>query len=210
MPLHALRHIAVEGPIGVGKTTLARRLATHLNASLLLEAPEANPYLERFYEDAGNWAFRTQVAFLMHRADQVKVLADTDASQPQRWVSDFLFAKDSIFAGLTLGEDDYRAYRRLHDPLAEQVPEPDIVIWLQAPVSVLLQRIRDRGIPMEAAISADYLQRLSAAYANHFAAYRKAPVVPVDNERYDAEHRAGDFDAILDRLGRVLAARGPT
>jgi deoxyguanosine kinase len=205
MPLSGLRHIAIEGPIGVGKTTLARRLGAHVGGRLLLEAPEQNPYLERFYGDPAGFALRTQMAFLLHRADQVRVLSQTDAFAGP-WVSDFLFAKDAIFAGLTLDDDEYRLYRQVHDPLAEQVPQPDLVLWLKAPVPVLLQRIAQRGIPMERGISADYLERLSQAYAGYFAGFDSAPVVEVDNAVIDAGSSDADFEALLQRLS-VPASR---
>jgi deoxyguanosine kinase len=205
MSLSRLRHIAVEGPIGVGKTTLARRLCAHLAGRLLLEAPEQNPYLERFYGDPAGFALRAQMAFLLHRADQVKVLSQTDAFAGP-WVSDFFFAKDALFAGLTLGDDEYRLYRQVHDPIAERVPQPDLVVWLQAPVAVLQERIARRGIAMEQGIEADYLARLSDAYARYFASFTAAPVVAVDNETIDAATQGKDFDELLARLQAALYA----
>lgn len=199
MDPRALRHIGIEGPIGVGKTTLARRLADHLGGRLLLEAPQANPYLERFYADAAGWALRTQVAFLLHRADQVKVLSQQDAFAGP-WVSDFLFAKDALFAGLTLDDDAYALYRQLHDPIARTVPEPDLVLWLRAPVPVLQRRIRERGIAMEQGIADDYLERLSAAYERHFATWDAAPVLVVDNAAVDTARDAAQFAALLEAI----------
>lgn len=207
MDLRRLRHIGIEGPIGVGKTTLARRLAGHLGGRLLLEAPEANPYLERFYGDAGAWALRTQVAFLLHRADQVKVLSQADAFAGP-WVSDFLFAKDALFAGLTLDDAAYGLYRQLHDPIAREVPEPDLVLWLDAPVPVLQQRIRRRGIAMEQGIADDYLQRLRAAYERHFAAYVGAPVVAVDHAAIDPARDDASFARLLAALDALPAGAG--
>lgn len=206
MDLVGLHHIAIEGPIGVGKTTLARRLAAHLQGRLLLEAPEANPHLERFYADAGAHALQTQLAFLHHRADQVRVLRRSDPSGPT-WVSDFLFDKDALFAALTLSPHEHAVYRAHHAPLAEalarELSPPDLVIWLRAPVPVLQARIRRRGIPMEQGIADDYLARLGAAYADHFAGFHAAPVLAVDHARFDPAADAADFERLLAALASV-------
>ena len=208
MDLSALHHIAIEGPIGVGKTTLARRLAVHLKGRLLLEAPEANPYLERFYEDAGAFALRTQLAFLRHRADQVRVLRPSGGVGPP-WVSDFLFDKDALFAALTLGPEDHAVYRAHHDPIAQQLARelapPDLVIWLRAPVPLLKARIRRRGIPMEQGIADDYLARLSQAYARHFERFDSAPVLALNPAGFEPAVHEEDFARLLQALGQVPA-----
>jgi len=203
--LERFRHIVVEGPIGVGKTSLARRLGQHLGVDLMLEQPEANPFLERFYAEGGRNAFQTQLFFLFQRLEQMRELA-----QPGMFskgvVSDFLFAKDALFAALTLSAEEYRLYTQIHAQIAPQVPEPDLVIWLQAAPSTLLARIRQRAIGMEQAISAHYLERLCDAYADHFQRYQRAPVLAVDTEYFNPAGRNADFDLLVKRLA---AFKGP-
>ena len=149
--LDRFRHIAIEGPIGVGKSSLARRLATHLGAELMLEQPAENPFLPRFYADMPSYALQTQLFFLFQRLKQLQSLA-----QPSMFsstiVSDFMFAKDALFARLTLSDDEHRLYTQMHAQIAPQLPEPDLVIWLQASAPTLLRRIRRRGTGMEQGI----------------------------------------------------------
>jgi deoxyguanosine kinase len=203
-----LRHIAVEGVIGVGKTTLAVRLAAHLQAGLLCEQPADNPFLERFYEgDGAGYALPAQLFFLFQRLRQLRVLA-----QPGLFtaavVSDYLFDKDALFARLNLSDEEYALYRHVHSRLAPRVPPPHVVVWLRAPVPVLLERIRCRGIGMEQRIGAVYLERLADAYAAHFAAYRAAPVVAIDTERFHPAASDGDFAELLRRIA-AAADRQP-
>jgi deoxyguanosine kinase len=199
MLLGRYRHIAVEGPIGVGKSSLARKLAAHLGARLLLERAEENPYLERFYADGPRYALQTQLAFLLQRARQVQELA-----QPGMFdtgvVSDFVFAKDALFARLTLSDDEHRLYTRLAAEVLPQPPQPDLVVWLQASPATLLARIRTRGLPMEQGIGEDYLQRLCDAYVDHFAVHDGAPVLAVVTDEFDPLRRPADLDRLLDRL----------
>src|SRR3954466_5240025 len=165
--MQRFRHIVIEGPIGVGKTSFAGRLARHLGADLLLEQPADNPLLQRFYLDMPSYAFQTQLFFLFQRLRQMQSLAQPSMfSSPV--VSDFLFAKDAIFARLNLSDDEHRLYQPMYAQLAAQVREPDLVIWLQAEPTTLLQRIHRRAIPMEQSIELDYLERLSEAYAEYF------------------------------------------
>ncbi len=200
------RHIAVEGVIGVGKTTLAVRLAAHLQAELLCEQPADNPFLERFYGDDAGYALPAQLFFLLQRVRQLQVLA-----QPGMFtaavVSDYLFDKDALFARLNLSDEEYVLYARIHAWLVPRVPPPHVVIWLRAPVPVLLERIRRRGIGMEQGIRADYLERLAEAYAAHFAAYRAAPVVAIDTERFHPAASDGDLAELLRRI--AAAAQRP-
>lgn len=204
--LQRYRHIAIEGPIGVGKSSLARKLAARLGAELLLERPEDNPFLERFYADPAGYAFQVQLAFLFQRVRQMQSLA-----QPGMFtggvVSDFLYAKDALFARLTLADEEHRIYTRLRDELATQVPEPDLVIWLQAEPATLVQRIRRRGIAMEQRIEEDYLQRLCDAYVEHFQGYEGAPVFTVVSDDFNPLDRPVDFEHLLSLLERFEGRR---
>jgi deoxyguanosine kinase len=197
--LERFRHIVIEGPIGVGKSTLARRLGQHLGVELMLERPEDNPFLERFYADNGRNAFQTQLFFLFQRLEQMRHLAQPGMFS-QGVVSDFLFAKDALFAAVTLSPEEYRLYTQIHAQIAQQVPEPDLVIWLQAAPSTLLARVRQRGVRMEQGITESYLERLCEAYGDHFQRYRGAPVLAVDTEHFNPTQRNADFDLLLRRL----------
>ena len=204
--LARFRHIAIEGPIGVGKTTLARRLAERLGAELLLERPQDNPFLERFYDDMAGYALQAQLAFLFQRVKQVQSLAQPGLLA-QAVVSDFMFAKDALFARLTLSDDEHRLYLQMHAQVAPQLPEPDLVIWLQAGVPTLLQRIRRRGIAGEQGIADDYLQRLCDAYVEYFHAYDGAPVFAVGTEHFNPVDDVGDFARLLERLAAFRGRR---
>ncbi len=201
------RHIAIEGVIGAGKTTLARALASRIGAELLLEQPAENPFLGRFYADMKGYAFQTQLFFLFQRQKQVQAIA-----QPTMFastvVSDFMFAKDAIFAKLTLSDDEYRLYAQMYAPIAAQLPAPDLVLWLQGVPATLLQRVRRRGIVIEERIDLDYLERLADAYAEHFSAADEAPVFAIDTEHFDVLEGSGDLDALVEALSRFDARRG--
>jgi deoxyguanosine kinase len=200
--LHEARHIAVEGPIGVGKSSLARRLALHLGADLLLEKADENPFLERFYRDPGSSAFQTQMFFLVQRVGQMRELAHSGVPS-HGVVSDFLFAKDALFARMNLDEDEFRLYAAIHAQMAQQLPQPDLVIWLQASPDTLLQRIRRRGIAMEQGIARDYLQRLCNAYAEYFRHHQGAPVLSVETERFNPVDDVQDFEQLVARLAAL-------
>ena len=197
--LQRFRHIAIEGPIGVGKTSLARKLAWHLGAELLLEQAGDNPFLGRFYEDMPGYAFQTQLAFLFQRVKQMQA-----AAQPGMFasavISDFLFEKDAIFARLNLSDDEFRLYAQMYEQVAPQVRQPDLVIWLQAPPPTLLKRIHRRAIPMEQGIASDYLQRLCDAYVEYFHGYEGAPVFALGTEHFNPVDDDGDFALLLQRL----------
>lgn len=197
--LERFRHIAIEGPIGAGKSSLARRLAAHMGAELMLERADENPYLERFYADAPGYAFQTQVFFLFQRMRQVRELAQPGMfSQPV--VSDFMLAKDSLFARMNLSDEEYHLYGQMYAQVSNQLPQPDLVIWLQATPATLLQRIRQRGIAMEQRISADYLQKLCDAYADYFQSFEAAPLMVVNSEHFNPVAREHDFHALVDAL----------
>lgn len=194
-----LRHIAVEGPIGVGKTTLARRLARSLGSELLLEDADANPFLPRFYEDPKAAALPTQLFFLFQRARQVQALRQGDMFEPLR-VSDFILEKDQLFAAQTLSEEELQLYRQVYRSLALDAPAPDLVIYLQAPVPVLMKRIAARGLPHELHIREGYLARLVEAYVEFFYHYAAAPLLIVNAAEVNFAEGARDYDLLLDHL----------
>ncbi len=198
--LARFRHIAVEGPIGAGKTSLGRRLAAHLGSEFLPELPADNPFLDRFYADMPGYAFQTQLFFLFQRQKQLQAIAQPSMFAPGV-VSDFMFAKDALFARLNLSDDEHRLYAQMHAQVASQVREPDLVIRLQAAPETLLARVRKRGVAMEQqGIDLGYLTRLCDAYAAFFATYEGAPVFSVETESFNPAERSTDFDRLIERL----------
>ena len=202
------RHLVIEGTLGVGKTSLALRLAAHAGADTLLEQPQDNPFLERFYADPAGHAFQAQLFFLVQRAHQLAVLAQPGIFD-RPIVGDYLFDKDAIFARLNLDDEDLRLYDLIHAHLAPRLPAPDVVIWLRAGPQALLERIARRGRPMERVVEADYLARVSDAYAVHFASYRAAPVLAVDTEGFDPVGSDADFGHLLARLAAIGPGAAP-
>lgn len=209
-PLDHARTIVVEGPIGVGKTSLARRLAEHLgqgrDCQVLLEQPELNPFLPRFYQDRSRYALQAQLFFLFQRLDQLRDLAQPDIFR-QTVVSDFLFEKDPIFARLTLAEDEYRLYRQIYDTLSPQVAAPDLVIYLQASPENLIARVRRRGAEMERKIGDVYLTQLAESYSRFFYGYNAAPVLIVNSDHLNFVDRDDHFQLLLDRLAAMRGHR---
>lgn len=205
-PLMHYRHIVIEGPIGVGKSSLARRLARHLHTEPMLERAEDNPFLERFYDDAPGYAFQTQLFFLFQRLRQVREQAQPGMFEPVV-VSDFMFAKDAMFARINLSDEEYHLYAQMYAQLALQVPQPDLVVWLQASPPTLLRRIEQRAIAMEQRISGEYLQSLCDAYTDHFRHYEGAPVFAVDTEHFDPSGCDADFALLVERLAALQDRR---
>jgi deoxyguanosine kinase len=190
------RYIAVEGPIGVGKTTLALRLAEYLEYPVLLEPAAENPFLDRFYRRGRRHALPTQLFFLLHRARQMADIAGDDLVGTSL-VSDFLIEKDDLFARLTLDEHEYALYQQIFTALDIKAPKPDLVIYLQAPVNVLLTRIRRRGIAYEREIQFDYLERLNRTYTEFFHYYGEAPVLVVNATEIDPASNDNHFKALV-------------
>jgi len=206
MELDRYRYIVVEGPIGVGKTSLVRRLANALSAQMLLELPQDNPFLEKFYRDAARYALPTQMFFLFQRLNQLRELMQTDLfSAPI--VSDFLLDKDPIFATLTLADDELNLYRQMYDHLRPQAPIPDLVIYLQAEPQVLIERVKKRGITMESNISENYLYRLCESYSRYFYHYDAAPLLIVNAETLNPIEREQDFQLLLNRIKNMRGKR---
>lgn len=206
MSLDKYKYVVVEGPIGAGKTTLARKLADSFNAQTLLELPQENPFLERFYRDAARYALPTQMFFLFQRMNQLRDLAQTDLFDT-RVVSDFLLDKDPIFARLTLGDDELHLYQQLYDHLRPQAPVPDLVVYLQAQPETLIERVRKRGLPMEAGISEMYLYRLCESYSRFFYHYDAAPLLIVNTENLNPIERDDDFALLLNRIDNMRGKR---
>lgn len=200
------RYVAVEGPIGVGKTTLARRLAEHFDYPLLLEPAAENPFLDRFYREGRRHALPTQLYFLLNRARQMADLPGNDLLG-RTLVADFLLEKDDLFARMTLDENEYALYRQIYDTLEIDVPRPDLVVYLQAPVNVLLGRIRRRGIDYERDIEGEYLETLNRAYTEFFHFYDSAPLLVVNASEIDFAHNDAHFDALLTRISHMDGLR---
>lgn len=201
-----LRYLAIDGPIGVGKTTLARVLADALGGELVLEEAHANPFLERFYQDPKGAALPTQLTFLLQRSRQAQQLRQADMFAPVR-IADFVLDKDRLFARLTLDADEYALYEQLYERLAMDAPVPDLVIYLQARVEVLQERIARRGIACEQRIDRGYLAQLSDAYSRFFHFYDAGPLLIVNNETLDVANRSEDLEALLGRIRRIRHGR---
>ncbi len=200
------RYIVVEGPIGVGKTSLARRLAGTLEAQLVLEQDAQNPFLERFYKNPKSGALPAQLFFLFQRAQQLGSLQQQDLFAPRR-VADYLFEKDRLFAGLTLDQAEMALYDQVASRLAVDPPRPDLVVYLQAPVEVLLQRIAKRGIGYENAIDAAYLTRLNDAYARFFHEFDAAPLLIVNAANIDPVQNQADYEELVNSIRRMKKGR---
>ncbi|OGA62232.1 MAG: deoxyadenosine kinase [Betaproteobacteria bacterium RIFCSPLOWO2_12_FULL_67_28] len=204
--MERLRYIAVEGPIGAGKTSLARRLADRLGADALLEQPAENPFLARFYQDMARYALPTQLFFLFQRARQLEPLAQPDMFG-RAIVADFLIDKDSLFARATLSGDELALYRKIYDAIRPQAPAPDLVIYLQAPSAILVERVRRRGAAFERGISEEYLAVLAENYAHFFHHYSAAPVLIVNSENLNFVARESDFELLVERMRGMKSQR---
>jgi deoxyguanosine kinase len=200
------RYIVVEGPIGVGKTSLARRLAESFRSELILEQAEENPFLERFYRNRKQSALPTQLFFLFQRARQIERIRQSDMFSPVR-IADFLLQKDRLFAELNLDPHELDLYRQVADTLELDPPIPDLVVYLQAPAEVLLKRVATRGIHYEQQIESGYLERLGDAYARFFYDYDAAPLLIVNAASIDPIHREQDYQDLLQTILRVRHGR---
>ncbi|MBM67981.1 MAG: deoxynucleoside kinase [Haliea sp.] len=199
-------YIAVEGPIGVGKTTLASRLAATFGYPMLLEEAHQNPFLERFYGNQRHAALATQLFFLFQRAQKINDLRQGDIFAESR-VSDFLIEKDPLFARVNLDSDEFQLYQRVYEQLRIEPPTPDLVIYLQAPTDILLDRIHQRGIEHERAIERDYLERLNEVYSEFFLYYDEAPLLIVNASEIDLAQGEDDYRHLVDYLLDIRSGR---
>jgi deoxyadenosine/deoxycytidine kinase len=200
------RYIVVEGPIGVGKTTLARRLARSFGSELILEQADENPFLERFYRNPKSAALQTQLFFLFQRTRQLEDMRQHDLFDIVR-VADYLIDKDRLFARLTLDEEEFVLYDQIYARLAIDMPLPDLVVYLQAPSDVLLQRIARRGIRYEQQIEREYLEKLQEAYARFFLAYDTSPLLIVNAAEADFVNNEEDYSQLFEQINRVRRGR---
>ncbi len=198
--------IVIEGPIGVGKTTLANKLAASFGSDLLLEGANENPFLEKFYDNPQAAALPTQLFFLLQRARQLKEMKQSDMFNPVR-VADFLIEKDHLFADLTLDSDELELYEQVYKSLTIDVPRPDLVVYLQAPVEVLLERIQKRGLKHERFIEAAYLQRLCDSYIEFFYQYNNAPLLIVNAADIDFANNDADYELLYQQITEVQSGR---
>jgi deoxyadenosine/deoxycytidine kinase len=201
-----LRFVAIEGPIGAGKTSLARALAERLHAQLLLEEPEANPFLPRFYRDPERHALATQLFFLTHRVHQFSALIQQDLFAG-RVVADFILEKDPLFAELTLTDEELALYRGLYQQVKPRAPAPDLVIYLQASPDTLMERVKRRGIAYENELTFDYLRRLADAYSGFFHHYAAAPVLIVNSDNLNFVDARADLDLLLTQVAEMRGSR---
>ncbi|MFO7286182.1 MAG: deoxynucleoside kinase [Gammaproteobacteria bacterium] len=206
IPVDGPRFIVIEGPIGVGKTSLAKRLAQSFASELILERAEENPFLERFYRNRRHAALPTQLFFLFQRARQIEQIRQADMFSPVR-IADFLIDKDRLFAELNLDPNELALYDQVAATLDLDPPKPDLVVYLQAPASVLMRRIAARGIPYEQSIDEAYLERLGEAYARFFYDFDAAPLLIVNAASIDPIHREADYQALLHRILRIRHGR---
>ncbi|MSQ52805.1 MAG: deoxynucleoside kinase [Betaproteobacteria bacterium] len=206
MPLSKYRFIVVEGPIGVGKTSLARRLSERLGATMLLERPEQNPFLARFYQDMARYALPTQLFFLFQRVNQLRDLSQLDMFKSLT-VSDFLLEKDPLFARLTLSGEELHLYQTIYDTLKPQAPRPDLVIYLQAQSDTLIERVRERATSYERPISEEYLALLAEGYSRYFYHYDGGPILIVNSERLNFVRNDSDLDLLIERIAAMRGGR---
>jgi deoxyadenosine/deoxycytidine kinase len=200
------RYIVIEGPIGVGKTSLANKLALEFESELLLEKPDENPFLANFYQNPRQYALSAQLHFLLQRAQQVQDFRQGDMFQ-QTYVADFMVDKDRLFAQMTLNTDELALYEQIYTHLTLDAPRPDLVIYLQAPIEILRERIARRGIDYEQQIRDDYLLRLSESYTRFFYDYEDGALLTINTQSVDLINNVDDYQAILEKINNIHSGR---
>jgi deoxyguanosine kinase len=199
-------YIVIEGPIGSGKTTLARLLSEKFSAELLSEKAEANPFLSRFYQDAQRYALPTQLFFLFQRSRQIDDMTQRDMfAKPT--VADFFLDKDPLFARLNLDDEEYSLYHQIYTHLQLKAPKPDLVVYLQTPVDELIDRIQERNISYEQDIPKEYIERLSDAYSEFFHTYDASPLLIVNNEKLNVIKDESALNLLIERIGQIKSSR---
>ena len=199
------KFIVVEGPIGVGKTTLARKLANNLNSELLLEKFLENPFLEKFYKDIDKYALSTQLHFLLQRKADLSKL-DSVGSNNKNYVSDYFINKDKLFAKTVLSRNEFELYTKIFDALNITIPKPDLIIYLQAEPDILLERIKLRGNGFEKNITKDYLQKITDAYTQFFYSYKESPLLIINTSRVDV-NKSHDYVMLLDEINKDIKGK---
>tara|TARA_Y200000002_G_C22471179_1_gene574645 strand:+ start:93 stop:731 length:639 start_codon:yes stop_codon:yes gene_type:complete len=199
------KFIVVEGPIGVGKTTLARKLANNLNSELLLEKFLENPFLEKFYKDIDKYALSTQLHFLLQRKADLSKL-DSVGSNNKNYVSDYFINKDKLFAKTVLSRNEFELYTKIFDALNIMIPKPDLIIYLQAEPDILLERIKLRGNGFEKNITKDYLQKITDAYTQFFYSYKESPLLIINTSRVDV-NKSHDYVMLLDAISKDIKGK---
>ena len=200
------RYVVVEGPIGSGKSTLARLLSERYNADLIMEDPNANPFLPLFYRDMKRHALATQMFFLFQRVNQLSAIKQPDLFE-RKTIADYMLAKDRLFAKLTLDDNEFSLYSQLYNHLRPQAPTPDLVIYLQASVEHLMERIHRRGRSMEKSISEDYMMRLCETYTRHFYDYAESPLLIVNSDRFNFAENRAHFELLVTRVESLRGMR---
>lgn len=200
------RYVVVAGPIGAGKTSLARLLAERFQAELMLENADANPFLARFYQDAERYALSTQLFFLFQRASQVQNLKQMELFG-RATVADFMLDKDQLFAQLNLSDEEYRLYQQIYSHLKTQTPTPDLMIYLQVAPEVLADRVRGRGVEYEAPVTLDYLARVADSYSRYFYHYDASPLLIVNSEHLNFVEQPQALDMLVERIGQMRGGR---
>ncbi|KQT36258.1 deoxyadenosine kinase [Methylophilus sp. Leaf414] len=199
-------YVVIEGPIGSGKTTLARMLADKFSVELLSEKAESNPFLTRFYQDAQRYALPTQLFFLFQRSRQIEDMAQRDMfGQPT--VSDFFLEKDPLFARLNLDDEEYSLYHQIYQHLQLKAPKPDLVVYLQTPIDALVDRIEERNISYEQDMPREYIARLAEAYSEFFHTYDASPLLIVNNEKLNIIKDAEAFNLLIERINQIKSSR---